>query len=216
MAKSILVIGVGRFGRYTVIKLHDLGHHVIVIDHDEDRINQVLPYVVSAQIGDSTSEEFMKSIGVRDFDLCIVAIGDNFLSSLETTFLLSELGAKKIISRATSGKQEKFLLRNGASEVVFPERQLGTWTAIRYSSDNISNYIELMEGYAIFEIKVPAQWDHRKIGELQVRQNYNLNILGVRNGKMDMNITNNTVLTQGQTMLVLGKNNDVQRVFNNR
>lgn len=216
MAKSILVIGVGRFGRYTVIKLHDLGHHVIVIDHDEERINQVLPYVVSAQIGDSTNEEFMKSIGVRDFDLCIVAIGDNFLSSLETTFLLSELGAKKIISRATSGKQEKFLLRNGASEVVFPERQLGTWTAIRYSSDNISNYIELMEGYAIFEIKVPAQWDHRKIGELQVRQNYNLNILGVRNGKMDMNITNNTVLTQGQTMLVLGKNNDVQRVFNNR
>lgn len=216
MAKSILVIGVGRFGRYTVMKLHDLGHHVIVIDHDEDRINQVLPYVVSAQIGDSTNEEFMKSIGVRDFDLCIVAIGDNFLSSLETTFLLSELGAKKIISRATSGKQEKFLLRNGASEVVFPERQLGTWTAIRYSSDNISNYIELMDGYAIFEITVPPQWDNRKIGELQVRQNYNLNILGVRNGKMDMNITNNTELHKGQTMLVLGKNNDVQRVFTSR
>ena len=101
-----------------------------------------MKYATNAEIGDSTDSEFMQTLGIKDYDLCIVAIGDNFLSSLETTFLLDELGAKKIISRATSGSQEKFLLRNGANAVVFPERQLGSWTAIRFSSDNISNYIE--------------------------------------------------------------------------
>ncbi|MCR5795760.1 MAG: TrkA family potassium uptake protein [Solobacterium sp.] len=216
MAKSVLVIGAGRFGKYTIMKLHELGHHVLVVDKSEERLERVLPYTVSARIGDSTSEEFMKTLGIRNFDLCIVAIGDNFLSSLETTFLLSELGAQKIVSRATSGSQEKFLLRNGADEVVFPERQFGSWTAIRYSSDYISNYIELVDDYAVFEITVPQRWDSKRIGELQVRKNYNLNILGVKNETMDMSITDKTVLKQGQVMLVLGKNSDVQKLFTGR
>jgi len=155
----------------------------------------------------------MQTLGIKDYDLCIVAIGDNFLSSLETTFLLDELGAKKIISRATSGSQEKFLLRNGANAVVFPERQLGSWTAIRFSSDNISNYIELMDGYSIFELTVPLNWDKKKIGELDVRNKYGINILGVKNGKMDMNIGVDTVLRFGQSMLVLGKTQSIQKLF---
>ena len=213
MRKNILVIGAGRFGRYTCQKLHEMGHQVMLVDKDEDRLNKVLKYATNAEIGDSTDSEFMQTLGIKDYDLCIVAIGDNFLSSLETTFLLDELGAKKIISRATSGSQEKFLLRNGANAVVFPERQLGSWTAIRFSSDNISNYIELMDGYSIFELTVPLNWDKKKIGELDVRNKYGINILGVKNGKMDMNIGVDTVLRFGQSMLVLGKTQSIQKLF---
>ena len=211
--KNVLVIGAGRFGRYTCEKLHELGHQVMLVDKNEDRINKALEYVTSAEIGDSTDRTFMESLGVKDYDLCIVAIGDDFLSSLETTFLLEELGARKTVSRATSGSQEKFLLHNGADAVVFPERQLGSWTAIRYSSDNISNYIELMDGYAIYEIAVPQHWDGKRVGELDIRRNYNLNVLGVKNGRMDMDVRYETLLHHGQSMLVLGKSDDVQRIF---
>lgn len=211
--KNVLVVGAGRFGRYTCQKLHDMGHQVMLIEKDEDRINKALPYVTNAQIGDSTDPEFMRGLGIRDYDLCIVAIGDDFLSSLETTSVLEDLGAKKIVSRATSGNQEKFLLRNGATAVVYPERQLGSWTAIRFSSENISNYIELMDGYSIFELAIPKKWDKKKIGELDVRNHYDINILGVKNGKMDMQITPNTELHFGETMLVLGKTDSIQKLF---
>ena len=211
--KNVLVIGMGRFGRYTALKLRDLGHQTMVIDKNEERINKIVDLVTSAQIGDSTDRSFMLTLGIQNFDLCIVAIGDDFLSSLETTFLLEELGAKKIIARATSGNQEKFLMRNGADAVVFPERELGSWTAIRYSSDNISNYIALMDGYAVFEIAVPPHWDGKRVGELDIRKTYRLNILGVKNGRMDMNVTHDTLLRQGQSMLVLGKSDDVQKIF---
>lgn len=211
--KNVLVIGAGRFGRYTIRKLHDMGHQILVIDKDEERINKILPLVSDARIGDSTSQEFMDTLGVRDYDLCIVAIGDNFLASLETVFLLNELGAKRVIARATTGSQEKFLLRNGAEAVVYPERQLGSWTAIRYSSDNISNYIELSDGYSIFEMHVPKEWDGKKIGEINIRRKYHLNILGVKDPRMNMNITNDTVLYYGQDMLVLGRYENVQKIF---
>ena len=211
--KNVLVIGAGRFGRYTIRKLHDMGHQILVIDREESRINKILNLVSDARIGDSTNQEFMETLGVRDYDLCIVAIGDNFLASLETVFLLNELGCKRVIARATTGSQEKFLLRNGAEAVVYPERQLGSWTAIRYSSDNISNYIELSDGYSIFEMAVPKAWDGKKIGEINIRRKYHLNILGVKDPRMNMNITNDTVLYYGQDMLVLGRYENVQKIF---
>ena len=211
--KNVLVIGAGRFGRYTIRKLHDMGHQILVIDREESRINKILNLVSDARIGDSTNQEFMETLGVRDYDLCIVAIGDNFLASLETVFLLNELGCKRVIARATTGSQEKFLLRNGAEAVVYPERQMGSWTAIRYSSDNISNYIELSDGYSIFEMAVPKAWDGKKIGEINIRKKYHLNILGVKDPRMNMNITNDTVLYYGQNMLVLGRYENVQKIF---
>ena len=211
--KNVLVIGAGRFGRYTIRKLHDMGHQILVIDREESRINKILNLVSDARIGDSTNQEFMETLGVRDYDLCIVAIGDNFLASLETVFLLNELGCKRVIARATTGSQEKFLLRNGAEAVVYPERQMGSWTAIRYSSDNISNYIELSDGYSIFEMAVPKAWDGKKIGEINIRKKYHLNILGVKDPRMNMNITNDTVLYYGQDMLVLGRYENVQKIF---
>lgn len=212
--KSILLIGLGRFGRHIALKLNALNHQVMAIDHNEERVNALLPFVTNAQIGDSTNEEFLAALGVGNYDACIVAIGDNFQNSLETTYLLKELGARKIIARASKEMQEKFLLRNGADEVVYPEKQLAAWTAIRCSSEHILEYIELDDEYAIFEVEIPSDWSGKSILELDIRKKYGINILGVRtNGKLNMNITPNTVLGHGTSVLVLGQEKAVHKCF---
>ena len=212
--KSILLIGLGRFGRHIAMKLDELHHQVMAVDTDEKRVEAVLPYVTNAQIGDATDEEFLSSLGERNFDVCIVAIGDNFQSSLETTSLLKELGAGYVVSRAARDVQAKFLLRNGADEVVYPEKQLAAWTAIRYSADHIFDYVELDEEHAIFEVAVPEGWAEKTIGQLNVRRKYNINIMALKHdGKMKLNISPDTVLPAEDTMLVLGNIRDIQRCF---
>ena len=212
--KSILLVGLGRFGRHVAQKLNELNHQVMAVDKQEDRVDEVLPFVTKAQIGDSTNEEFMASLGVRDFDLCIVAIGDNFQSSLETTALLKELGAKMVISRAAREVHEKFLLRNGADEVVYPEKQLAIWTAIRYSSSNIQDYIELDDDYGIYEISIPPSWVGKSIGQLDIRKKYNINIMALKeNHKLNLAMWADTILPDSGTMMVLGKTHDIQKYF---
>ena len=211
--KNVLLIGAGRFGRYTAQKLYELGHDVMAVDKSDKRIDKIMPYVTSARIGDAADKELLSTLGIKDYDICVVAIGDAFLESLEITSLLKEMGAAKVVSRATSGTQEKFLLRNGADAVVFPERQLANWTAIRYSSDNIENYIEMTDGYSIFEVKIPAQWDNKRINEIDVRKRYGINILGIRNGKMNMNPPYDAVLHKEDTMMVLGKYEELHKLF---
>ena len=212
--KSIILIGLGRFGRHIALKLNALNHQVMAIDHNEERVNALLPFVTNAQVGDSTNEEFLAALGVGNYDACIVAIGDNFQNSLETTYLLKELGARKIIARASKEMQEKFLLRNGADEVVYPEKQLAAWTAIRCSSEHILEYIELDDEYAIFEVEIPSDWSGKSILELDIRKKHGINILGVRtNGKLNMNITPNTVFGHGTSVLVLGQEKAVHKCF---
>ena len=193
--KSILLIGLGRFGRHIAMKLDELHHQVMAVDKEEQRVEAVLPFVTSAQIGDATNEDFLCSLGVRNFDVCIVAIGDNFQNSLETTSLLKEFGAKMVVSRAARDVHAKFLLRNGADEVVYPERQLADWTAIRYSADHILDYIELDEEHAIFEISVPNGWVGKTIGQLDIRKKYDINIMALKhNGVMNLRISPDTNL----------------------
>ena len=212
--KSILLIGLGRFGRHIAIKLDELNHQVMAVDNNESRVEAVLPYVRNAQIGDATNEDFIRSLGVRNFDVCIVAIGDNFQSSLETTSLLKELGAKMVVSRAARDVHAKFLLRNGADEVVYPEKQLASWTAIRYSADHIFDYVELDEEHGIFEISIPDEKKRKTVGELDIRKKYNVNIMALRcNGVLDMNIASETLLGDDQTMLVLGNIKNIQKQF---
>lgn len=212
--KSILLIGLGRFGRHVAVKLSEMRHQVMAIDKREERVDAVTNFITNAQIGDSTDEEFLRSLGIRNFDVCIVAIGNDFQSSLETTSLLKELGARLVVSRAARDVHAKFLLRNGADEIVYPEKQLAYWTAIRYGSDHIFNYIELGQEYAIFEIQVPENWKGKTIGRLDIRQKYNINIMALKiEGRMDMSITSDTVLSGNMRMLVLGKNKDIQKCF---
>lgn len=212
--KSILLIGLGRFGRHIAEKLYELKHQVMAIDSDEGRVEAVLPFVTNAQIGDSTNEEFLASLGIRNFDVCIVAIGDNFQNSLETTSLLKELGAKMVVSRASRDVHAKFLLRNGADEIVYPEHQLATWTAIRYSSDHIFDYIELDDDYAIFEVYIPEHWNGKTILELDLRRKHNINIMAIKhNEKLNLNLKPDTKLSSADTMLVLGHHKEIQKCF---
>ena len=154
--KSVLLIGLGRFGRHMAAKLQELHHEVLAVDKNEERVNDALDLVTHAQIGDSTSEAFIASLGVRNFDLCVVAIGDDFQSSLETTALLKEQGARFVLSRAARDVHATFLLRNGADDVVYPERETASWAAVRYSSDHIFDYIQLTPDHAIYETAVPG------------------------------------------------------------
>lgn len=212
--KTVLLIGLGRFGKHIAMKMNELHHQVMAVDKNEERVEALVPYVTNAQIGDSTNEEFLKSLGVRNFDLCIVTIGSDFQSSLETTSLLKELGAKLVVSRASRDIHAKFLLRNGADEVLYPERQLASWASIRYTSDHIADYVEIDEDYGIFEVEVPMNWYEKSIRELDIRNRYNVNILGIkRDEKISMNIAPDTQLSENDTIMVLGKLVDVQKCF---
>ena len=212
--KTVLLIGLGRFGRGVAEKLNELHHQVLAVDRNEDRVNEILPLVTNAQIGDATSEAFLRTLGVDNFDVCIVTIGEDFQSSLETTSLLKELGAKKVVSRASREVHRKFLLRNGADDVVYPEGQLAAWTAIRHTTDHVLDYIALDEEYAIYDLLVPADWHGRTVGGIDIRRKYNLNLLAVReNGHSSIAVTSDTMLQQNQTILVLGKWKDVQKCF---
>ena len=214
MMKSILLIGLGRFGRHIAMKLDELNHQVMAIDRNEERVDAILPYVTNAQIGDATKEGFMESLGVRNFDVCIVAIGDNFQSSLEATSLLSELGAKYVVSRAARDVHAKFLLKNGADEVIYPEKQMAEWAAIRYSADHILDYVELDDEHAIFEISVPENWVGRTVGQLDIRNKHNINIMAFKHqGVMNLNIKSDTPGPENNTMLVLGNIRDIQKCF---
>lgn len=212
--KSILLIGVGNFGKHIARKFNELGHDVMAIDQDEDRINDIMPIVTSAQIGDSTNEDFLRSLGVENYDVCIVTIGGDFQGSLETTSLLKELGARKVVSRAERDGQAKFLLRNGADEIVYPEKQLASWMGIRYSSDHILDYIELDGEHAIFEVSVPREWIGMTVGQLDIRRKYNINIMGIKkNGKITVSVSPDTVLTEDRTLMVVGEYKALQRCF---
>ena len=212
--KTILLIGLGRFGRHIAMHPNHLGHQVMAVDSAEDRVEAVLPFVTNAQIGDCTNAAFMESLGVRNYDVCIVTVATDFQCSLETTALLKELGARLVVSRAKSDVQERFLLKNGADEVVYPEKQLARWTAIRYSSDHILGYVELDEEHGMFELAVPKAWAGRTIGQIDIRKKYNINIMGVKkDGKLALSLSPDVVLHEGEVMLVLGRNRDLQRCF---
>lgn len=212
--KSVLLIGLGLFGKHIARELSALGHQVMAVDNNEERMNDALPYITGGQIGDSTNEAFLDSLGIRNFDVCIVTIGNDFQASLETTCLLKELGAKLVVSRAERDGQAKFLLRNGADEVVYPEKQLAKWTAIRYSSSHILDYIELDDSHAIFEVDLPEEWEGKTVGQIDVRRKYDINILGVkRGGRLHLSITPDTRFGQEDTILVLGEMKNLQKCF---
>ncbi len=212
--KSILLIGLGRFGKHMAIDLHRLGHHVMGVDINEERVNEMLPYFDNAQIGDSTNAAFLESLGVRNFDVCFVAIGKDFQSSLETTSTLKDLGAGFVVSRAASAVHSKFLLRNGADEVIYPEKQIAKWASIRYSANHILDYIELDATNSIFEVSVPKEWAGMSIGKLDIRRKYNINIIAVKqSGKVSLSVSPDTILTEDKTMLVLGEYKSLQKLF---
>ena len=190
MKKNVLLIGAGRFGKHMAMQLNQLGHQVMAVDTDENRIND------------------------GNFDVCMVTIGDSFQNSLETTSLLKELGARYVVSRAERDVQEKFLLRNGADAVVYPEKHEAKWAAVRYTADHILDLIQLDNTHAILEVEVPESWLGKSIIELDIRKKYGVNIMAIKhNDSINVNVEPDIVLTEDITLLVLGDYKNLKKCF---
>ena len=175
--KSVLIIGMGRFGHHLAQNMLELGNDVMIIDIEESRLDDMVPYVTNVKIGDCTNPEVLKSLGIANFDLIFVCIGTNFQSSLEITSLVKEMGGRHVVSKATRDIQAKFLLRNGADEVIYPEKDIAEKCAERYSMDNVFDYIELDDDHAIYEIPPLPEWVGSSIREGNIGRNYGGTVL---------------------------------------
>lgn len=214
--KSILIIGLGRFGQHLCKKMVEQKNEVMVIDIKEDNVEAMMPFVTSAQIADCTNIEVLKSIGISNFDICFVCIGTNFQSSLEITSLLKENGAKYVISKATRDIQAKFLLRNGADEVIYPDRDIAEKVAIRYSASHVFDYIELNDEYSIFEIPVALEWVGKTIKEVNFRAKYKVSILGYKRGETTKLLPMaDHVFHEKEHLMVIGRIEDVEKLLKN-
>lgn len=211
--KSILIIGIGRFGQHLATNLVKLGNEVMIVDQNEEKLEELLPIVTSVKIGDCTKADVLKSLGVKNFDVCVVCIGTNFQNSLEITSLLKELGAKYVISKATRNVQEKFLLRNGADEVIYPERDIAEKVAVKVTANHVFDYIE-MGDYGIYEIPTHKEWIGRSIKEVNFRVKYHVSILGTKeNGETSLLPPADHVFKEGEHLMVIGKNEDVEFIL---
>lgn len=212
--KSILVIGMGRFGSNLAYKLLELKNEVVIVDSRADLIEEMASDFIDAHIGDCTSLSMLSAIGVNNFDICFVCVGENFQSSLEITSNLKDLGAKRIVSKANKDIQAKFLLKIGADEVVYPEKQMAEKTAVRFStSKNILDFIALTPDYAIYEIPVFSTWVGRSIAEIDIRRKFNINVLAIKNEDQIIPVPNaEYVFSDADILVVFGKSNDVIRL----
>ena len=212
--RAMVVIGIGRFGKHLATRLSEFGNEVMIVDKREDRINELLPVVTRAQIGDCTDEKLLRSLGVGNFDVCFVCIGDNFQASLEITSLLKDLGAKHVVSKTDRAIHEKFLLRNGADEVIHPERDVALRAARKYSARNVFDYVELTQDFSIYEIAAPESWIGKSIRQINVRSKYNINIFAIKLDEKIMPVTNaEHVFRQGEHLIIAGNTKDSSRLL---
>lgn len=212
--KNILIIGISRFGYFLCKKMADLGNQVMIVDQTEEVLEPLLPFVTSAKIGDCTNPDVLKGLGVSNFDVCFVCIGTNFQSSLEITSLLKEMGAKYVVSKAKRDIHAKFLLRNGADEIIYPDRDIAEKAAVRYSYDHLFDYIEISQDYSIYEIKPLPAWIGKTIREVNIRGQYNLNILGFKGqNHEDFMPSAEYIFREEEHLLVLGRSSDVEKVL---
>ncbi len=208
--KSVLLIGMGKFGQTLGENLLHMGVEVMIVDKNEEKIEALSSLYTDALIANCMNENNLKRLDIPSFDACVVAIGDDFQSSLEITSLLKEQGAKWVVSKATTEIQKKFLLRNGADEVVYPDKDIAEKLAVKLNSAKVFDYIELNNEYSIFEIAVPKHWAGKTVVELNPRGKYGLNILAIKkdNAIVD-SITATYLFEEHDHMLVFGKTEQI-------
>ena len=213
--RSILIIGMGRFGHHLANNFLEHGNDVMVIDSDEKKIEDMVPYATSTKIGDCTNPEVLRSLGIGNFDIVFVCIGTNFQSSLEITSLIKEMGAKKVISKATRDIQAKFLLRNGADEVIYPDKDIAEKFAARYSVNNVFDYIELAQGYAIYEIPPQKDWIGKSIRESNIAAKHRISILGIRKADGSSRILPSAdyIIVADEHLMVLAQNKVIDGIL---
>lgn len=209
--KNVLIIGLGRFGRHMAMKFIEEGNDVLAVEISEERADSAIEIVQNIQIGDATDERFIQSLGVDNFDLCVIAIGDRFQVSLEITVLLKDMGAPYVIARASRDIHKKLLLRNGADYVVYGERELAERLAVKFGADNIFDYIVLDSEYAIYEIAVPRSWYGKSIVELSIRNKYKVSILATKKGGRIYPLPHpDHVFSPDETLMVMGNEESIK------
>ncbi len=210
--KSVLIIGLGRFGRHMALKLIEEGNEVLAVESSEERADELAPVIRNIQIGDATNEDFLRSLGIRNFDLCVVGVADSFQTALEITVLLKDLGARYVVARATRDIYKKLLLRNGADHVVYAEREVAERLAVRYGvSSSVFDYIELTPEYGIYEVAIPESWIGHSILEKEVRTRYHVSILATKRNKTLFPMPHpDYVFTEGETLMVMGNHKDIK------
>ena len=209
--KNVLIIGLGRFGRHMAMKFIEEGNDVLAVEISEERADSAIEIVQNIQIGDATDERFIQSLGVDNFDLCVIAIGDRFQVSLEITVLLKDMGAPYVIARASRDIHKKLLLRNGADYVVYGERELAERLAVKFGADNIFDYIVLDSEYAIYEIAVPRSWYGKSIVELSIRNKYKVSILATKkDGRIYPLPHPEHILSPDETLMVTGNEESIR------
>lgn len=212
--KSVLIIGMGRFGHHLAENFLAQEQDVMVMDMDEKKVEDITPYATSTRIGDCTNPEVLKTIGINNFDMVFVCIGNNFQNSLEVTSLVKELGAKHVVSRATRDIQAKFLLRNGADEVIYPEKDIAEKCAERYSLDNIFDYMELTDDYAIYEMRPLPEWVGKSIRESNIAAKYKVSILGIKQGEEKKMLPSpDYVISEEEHLMIMAKKTDAEKIL---
>ena len=214
--KSILIIGMGRFGHHLAKDFLDNGHDVMIVDINEEKIEDMVPFATSTKIGDCTRDDVLKSLGVSNFDVVFVCIGSNFQSSLEITSLVKELGAKRVVSKATRDIQAKFLLRNGADEVIYPEKDIAKKWAERYSLDNIFDYFNLPGDIGVYEMNPLTEWVGKSIRESNIAAKHKVTILGVKkqgDEEMSMLPSADYVINENEHLMIMAENEVVEKLL---
>lgn len=211
--KSILIIGLGRFGRHMAQKLIESGHEVMAVDISEERADAAVGLIPQILIGDATDERFMSALGIRNFDMAVVAISENFQQVLEITVLLKDLECKYVIARATRDVHKKLLLRNGADYVTYAEREIAERLAIKFGADNIFDYVELTPNIGIYEVAIPIKWKGKSIKDLAIRNKHNVSVMAIKkNGQIFPLPNPNHVFSEGESVMIMGKAEDVKNL----
>lgn len=217
--KSFLIIGLGRFGTALAEELSSLGHEVLAVDSKEERAQAIVDKVTRAVTCDARDPEVLRSLGVRNFDCAVVAIGNDIGGSALVTLNLKELKVPHVVCKAYSGVHRKVLEKMGADQVVLPEQEMASRLAQNLSNTDVLNFIELSDEFSIVEIKVPKKWVGETIRELDVRATYHLNIIAVRSndnsgGEHKMNIApgGDYHLTSEDSLVVLGCNDNIEKL----
>lgn len=212
MDKEFVVIGLGRFGGSIVKELNALGVDVMAIDNNEARVNEYVDIATHAVIADTTDETVLKSLGIRNFDHVIVAIGDNIQASILTTLILKDLGVKKVTAKALNDYHAKVLNKIGADTVVHPERDMGRRIAHNLASASVLDYLELSDQHSIMEIRAGASLQGNSILELDIRANYGLNIIAVKRGKEILVSPDPAeIIQRGDILIMIGHDRDLNR-----
>lgn len=208
--KSVLVIGMGRFGRHLAHKMLELGNDVMVVDQDADLVERFSGRFTDSYIGDCTNEDVIKALVANDFDLYFVTMGEDFQSSLVITSLLKQHGARCVIAKSNQDIQHDLLLKIGADEVVYPEREAAEKLAIRYNQKNIFDYIQLSSEYSICEIPAPKDWIGKTIIALDVRRRYNINIIAIKQDSLLQPTPGpDYVFKKDDHVVMIGKSDDI-------